>query len=122
PAEVESLFHTIEHVTHRGTAVLYVTHRLREVYQLAADVTVLRDGRKMVTAGTETLPSEKLVALLSGNSADAAGAADRDDCDTGARDSARAAEGNGSAALSIRGARRSPVAGPHRTILEVEDL
>lgn len=42
--EVDRLFTFIEQVRARSTAVIYITHRLDEVRQIADDVTVLRDG------------------------------------------------------------------------------
>ena len=44
--EVEQLFALIERLTARGVAVVYITHRLDEVYRIGQRVTVLRDGRQ----------------------------------------------------------------------------
>ncbi|GAA3942378.1 sugar ABC transporter ATP-binding protein [Actinomadura viridis] len=47
--QVEQLFGLLRKLRDRGAAILYVTHRLREVFQLADRVTVLRDGRRITT-------------------------------------------------------------------------
>jgi ribose transport system ATP-binding protein len=64
--EVETLFHTIRRVRDRGVAVLYVSHRLDEVFTIATQVSVLRDGRKVGTFSTNGLSEDELVALMVG--------------------------------------------------------
>jgi ABC-type sugar transport system ATPase subunit len=49
PREVELLFKVIRRLTDLGIAVLYVTHKLEEVFEIADTVTVLRDGRRIST-------------------------------------------------------------------------
>lgn len=44
-AEAETLFRHVRRFREAGTAILYVSHRLEELFALADDVTVLRDGR-----------------------------------------------------------------------------
>ncbi len=46
PAEVEQLFAVIRRLTGLGIAVLYVSHKLEEIFAIADTVTVLRDGRQ----------------------------------------------------------------------------
>lgn len=48
-AEVERLYHLVRELTRHGVAVLYVSHRLEEVFDLAHRVTVLKDGEKVGT-------------------------------------------------------------------------
>ncbi len=43
-AECEVLFETVDRLRERGTAIIYITHRMREVTRLANRVTVLKDG------------------------------------------------------------------------------
>ncbi len=45
PREVETLFSVVEDLSAQGIAILYVSHRLDELYRLCSSVTVLRDGR-----------------------------------------------------------------------------
>ena len=48
-AEVDRLFEIIAELRERGVAVLYVSHRLSEIFRIADRVTVLRDGRRVDT-------------------------------------------------------------------------
>ncbi|HKS38587.1 MAG TPA: ATP-binding cassette domain-containing protein, partial [Verrucomicrobiae bacterium] len=47
--ESEHLFHLLAHLKERGITVIYVSHRMEEVFRLCDSVTVLRDGRHVVT-------------------------------------------------------------------------
>ena len=49
PPEVERLFGIVRGLTERGASVLYISHRLEEIFTLAGAVTVLRDGRHVST-------------------------------------------------------------------------
>lgn len=53
-AECQELFEAVDALRAHGTAVIYITHRMREVTRLADRVTVLKDGE--VAARFETLP------------------------------------------------------------------
>jgi ribose transport system ATP-binding protein len=66
--EVGRLFHLIRTVASRGTAVLYVTHRMGEVFEIADRVTVLRDGRNVLTAPAREVSPEALVEHIIGRS------------------------------------------------------
>ncbi len=46
-AETEKLFDTIEGLKKKGTAILYISHRLEEVYRIADRLTVMRDGENV---------------------------------------------------------------------------
>lgn len=69
-AEVDRLFRLIRTISSRGTAVLYVTHRMGEVFEIADRVTVLRDGRRVLTAPVEEVDHESLVAHIVGRPLD----------------------------------------------------
>jgi ribose transport system ATP-binding protein len=64
--EVQRLFDAVRRVAESGGAVLYVSHRLDEIFQLADRVTVLRDGRKVTTAEVADLDHDALVELIVG--------------------------------------------------------
>jgi ribose transport system ATP-binding protein len=64
--DVTRLFDVLRRLREAGLGMIYVTHRLDEVFRLADRVTVLRDGRKVATLSVaETDPSE-LVYLIVG--------------------------------------------------------
>jgi ribose transport system ATP-binding protein len=64
--EVETLFAAIHRVLERGVGVLYVSHRLEEVFAVGHRVTVLRDGRRVGTYETPELTEERLISLMLG--------------------------------------------------------
>jgi ribose transport system ATP-binding protein len=63
-AEIGELFATIERLTARGTAVIYISHRLEEVARVGHVVTVLRDGRRVATCRVGEVPTAHLVRLM----------------------------------------------------------
>jgi ribose transport system ATP-binding protein len=66
PHEVTRLFKIINDLRRRGTSVLYVSHRLDEIFELADRVTVLRGGRHIVTEPMEHVTKSSLVAAMLG--------------------------------------------------------
>jgi ribose transport system ATP-binding protein len=64
--EVEQLLDTLRRVAATGVAVLYVTHRLDEVFEIADNVTVLRDGTKVTSQAVASLDRPALVHFLVG--------------------------------------------------------
>jgi ribose transport system ATP-binding protein len=63
-AEIAELFATIERLTARGTAVVYISHRLEEVARVGHVVTVLRDGRRIATYRVGEVPISHLIRLM----------------------------------------------------------
>jgi rhamnose transport system ATP-binding protein len=64
--EVERLFTIVRQTRDRGVAVLFVSHRLDEVFELCDVATVFRDGRHVVTAPTSSLTTADLVRYMVG--------------------------------------------------------
>jgi len=64
--EEEILFDAVKEVTKRGVGVVYVTHRLHEVFRISDRVTVLRDGLNAGTFETAAITMEKLVQAIVG--------------------------------------------------------
>jgi ribose transport system ATP-binding protein len=71
PHDVHRLLEIVERVRSRGTSVLYVSHRLDEVFRIADRVTVLRGGEVVVTRSTQGLNPQLLAELMVGNDVDA---------------------------------------------------
>jgi ABC-type sugar transport system ATPase subunit len=64
--EVELLYGLVRRLRARGIAILYVSHRMREVFDLSDRITVLKDGGFVVCAPTGELTSEDLVRHMVG--------------------------------------------------------
>jgi len=66
PAEVGALFARIRILVARGLTVLYISHRLTEIFDLAHRVTVLKDGRRVDTLDVADTSADDLVPLMVG--------------------------------------------------------
>jgi len=64
--EVERLFGIIRDLKGRGCGIIYITHKMEEIYRIADRITVLRDGKKIGTATAADLPRAKLVQWMVG--------------------------------------------------------
>ena len=70
-AEVEALYEQIEALRSRGVAVVYISHRMNEIFRLSDRITVLRDGRLTGTVMTRETTEAKLTQMMIGRSLDA---------------------------------------------------
>ncbi len=102
PAECEALFAVVRDVVAKGIGVLYVSHRLDEILNLASRVTVLRDGAYRGTHATATMDRDRLAELIVGSQVP-----------TSERRAPVASNGVAAAApvLSVRGLRSGPIVG-----------
>lgn len=64
--ETETLFHVIAELKRAGVAVVYISHRLAEVRQVADRVEVLRDGRNSGSLAREEIDHDRMVRLMVG--------------------------------------------------------
>ncbi len=64
--EVEKLFQMIEGLKKKNIAVIYISHRMEELFQVADRVTVLRDGKCISTKETSKTTREELIAMMVG--------------------------------------------------------
>ncbi len=64
--EVSQLFRIIAKLKERGKAIIYITHRLEEIYEIADRITVLRDGRHVGTSPIDSLPPDELIRWMVG--------------------------------------------------------
>ena len=65
--ERQRLFGLIETLKERGIGILYVSHRLSEVLEIADTVTVLRDGRTVTCSPAERLTESEIVEAMVGH-------------------------------------------------------
>jgi ABC-type sugar transport system ATPase subunit len=68
--EVERLFAMVREVKRAGTSVLYVSHRLDEIFEIADRVTVLRGGRVVTTLPVSEVNGRGLASLMVGEDVD----------------------------------------------------
>jgi ABC-type sugar transport system ATPase subunit len=71
-SEVERLFQLIRRLQQSGTTIIYVSHRLEEIFELCQSVTVLRDGRHIATRPIGEVTHDELVTLMVGRAVDGA--------------------------------------------------
>lgn len=64
--EVENLFETIRKLKASGTSIIYISHRMEELFEISDRVTVLRDGQYIGTRDTAETSREELVAMMVG--------------------------------------------------------
>ncbi|WP_259362760.1 ATP-binding cassette domain-containing protein [Paenarthrobacter ureafaciens] len=59
--ESEALFELIDRLKQRGISIIYISHRMDEVYRLADRITILRDGRRLLTEPLSAVTPEQIV-------------------------------------------------------------
>ncbi len=64
--EAQRLFGIVNELTRRGVAVVYISHRLDEVFQIADRITVMRDGERIHTGRTIDLDMARLIQMMVG--------------------------------------------------------
>jgi ABC-type sugar transport system ATPase subunit len=69
-ADVERLFAIVRRLRERGVGIVYISHRLAEVFELADRVTVLRDGGWVATKPVTETTEGELIALMVGRTID----------------------------------------------------
>ncbi len=66
PAETERLFAVLRRLAARGTAVIYISHRLDEIEALADEITVLKDGQVVDTRPAAELDAAAMIRMMVG--------------------------------------------------------
>ncbi len=64
--ETAHLFEVVAALKREGIAIIYITHRMREIFQIADTVTILKDGRLVETSPVRGLTSDAIVAKMIG--------------------------------------------------------
>src|SRR5918998_2946260 len=65
-SEVETLFRIIEGLRARGVGMIYISHKLNEVFRVSERITVLRDGRTVGTRPARELDEARVISLMVG--------------------------------------------------------
>jgi len=69
--ESEALFELVGRLKERGIGIVYISHRMEEVYRIADRITVLRDGRRLFTRPIREVTAAQVVEGVVGHSVDA---------------------------------------------------
>ena len=65
-SEVEALFSLIRDLRDRGIAIVYVSHRMKEIYELCDEVSIFRDGQYIKSCKKEEIDRGGLISLMVG--------------------------------------------------------
>lgn len=65
--EQEKLFEIIQKLKARGTAIIYVSHRMDEIFKICDRITVLRDGKKIDTVDTKEADIKQIINMMIGD-------------------------------------------------------
>lgn len=64
--EVDTLFRIIKRLNQRGKTIIYISHRLDEIFEIADRVTILKDGILVKTCDVEDITKEELINKMVG--------------------------------------------------------
>jgi ribose transport system ATP-binding protein len=65
-SDLEHLFQVVRSLQAQGIGIIYISHRMREIFELADEVTVLKDGRYVATRPVAETTMDELVRLMIG--------------------------------------------------------
>lgn len=65
-AEIDSLFGVIKKLKDQGKIIIYVSHRMKEIQQIADKVAIFKDGRYVDTVVTKEVPEQQMVKMMVG--------------------------------------------------------
>ena len=69
PPEVERLLDVVKGLSRRGVSIVYISHRLDEIFRIANQITVLKDGRTVGTYPAGDMDERRLIGLMVGREA-----------------------------------------------------
>ena len=64
--EVDALFKVLKQLTARGVSIVYISHRMDEIYRICDRITVLRDGKKMAVSLLSEISPQEIIAHITG--------------------------------------------------------
>ena len=65
-AEVDNLYRIIETLKQKGTSIIFISHRMEELFAVTDRVTIMRDGQYITTVNTSETNRDELIALMVG--------------------------------------------------------
>ncbi|WP_428243932.1 ribose ABC transporter ATP-binding protein RbsA [Gynuella sp.] len=66
--ETDNLFEVIKELRDQGHGIVYISHRLKEIFHICDDVTVLRDGKFIAESPVQALTEDRIIELMVGRS------------------------------------------------------
>ena len=64
--ETEILFHNLKKLQNKGTTIIYISHRLEEVFEITDRISVLRDGKYLGTHDSDKITPREVITLIAG--------------------------------------------------------
>ena len=64
--EVSTLFDIIKDLKNKGVSIIYISHKMDEIYKISDRITVLRDGKYITTKNTHEFPQNELISTMVG--------------------------------------------------------
>jgi inositol transport system ATP-binding protein len=64
--EVERLFRKVDELKARGTSIIYISHKMDEIFRIADDIAILRDGRVVDSGPRERFDIDRVISLMVG--------------------------------------------------------
>lgn len=64
--EIKTLFTKIDELRARGKAIVYISHKMEEIFQIADEISILRDGRVVETRRKDKFTIDSVIALMVG--------------------------------------------------------
>lgn len=102
-AEVESMFAVVDLLKSRGVTIIYISHRLEEIFRLSDRITVLRDGQYVTTLETAKTSEDELIKYMVGRQLNEVYPARKPDCiQEEVIFEAKAVSGNGDKEISLK--------------------
>ena len=71
PQEIQKLFDTLKRLKNEGVAIIYISHHLSEIFQIADRITVLKDGNSSGSLLVSETDRDSIIKLMLGRSLDA---------------------------------------------------
>jgi ribose transport system ATP-binding protein len=71
-SETATLFNLVRRLKEKGISIIYISHRMNEIFEVADEITVLRDGRNIITDEAGNFTMEKVIEHIIGTNVDKA--------------------------------------------------
>ncbi|WP_134698708.1 sugar ABC transporter ATP-binding protein [Ammoniphilus sp. YIM 78166] len=66
-AETQILFGIVQKLKDKGVTIIYISHRMHEIFQITDSISIMRDGRHVITAETKSLDIESIIQHMLGS-------------------------------------------------------